>query len=129
MPDRPRSPHITIYRLMHTMVLSITHRITGVALSVGLLLLAYWLMAAATGAAAYQQARTLLDQGWVKLLLGGWLLAFAYHLCNGVRHLIWDTGRSLEKADARRSATLVVVAALLLFGYFLWRALLGRGAA
>ena len=128
MPHRPLSPFTTIYRFMYTMVLSITHRITGVALSAGLFLLAYWLMAAASGAVAYDRARDLLGQSWIKLLLGAWLLAFVYHLCNGVRHLIWDTGRGLEKADARRSALLVVAAALLLFGFFLWRALLAGGA-
>jgi succinate dehydrogenase / fumarate reductase, cytochrome b subunit len=122
MSTRPLSPHTTIYRFMHTMVLSITHRITGVALSAGLLLLAYWLMAAARGPESYGQAQLLLGQFWVKLLLAGWLFAFVYHLCNGIRHLIWDTGRSLEKADARRSAVLVIAAVLLLFAYFLWRA-------
>jgi succinate dehydrogenase / fumarate reductase, cytochrome b subunit len=129
MPVRPLSPHASIYRRMHTMVLSITHRITGVAQAIGLLLLAYWLMAIAGGAASYDQARSLLATAWVKLLLAGWLLAFAYHLCNGVRHLLWDTGRGLEKADARRSAAIVVIVATLLFAYFLWRAFFSGAAA
>jgi succinate dehydrogenase / fumarate reductase cytochrome b subunit len=106
---------------MYTMVLSITHRASGLALSLGLLVLTWWLMALATGAAQFSEAQALLSRGIGKLLLAFWLLAFLYHLCNGVRHLAWDAGFGLERAEARRSGFVAVVAALVLFaviGYF-----------
>ena len=109
---RPLSPHLQIYRRQYTMVLSVLHRATGVVLAIALLLLAYWLLALASGPAAYAGATQLLASplGW--LVVGGFTLAFWYHFCTGIRHLIWDTGRGLEKAAARRSAPIVVAAAL-----------------
>jgi succinate dehydrogenase / fumarate reductase cytochrome b subunit len=115
MRARPLSPHLSIYRFMYTMALSIAHRIAGIALSVGLLLFAYWLMAAASGEQAYAAALGILSTPVVKVLLAGWLLAFVYHLCNGIRHLTWDAGIGMEKHEARRSAVVVLVVALLLF--------------
>jgi succinate dehydrogenase / fumarate reductase cytochrome b subunit len=105
---------------MYTMTLSILHRITGVALSIGFLLLAWWFMALAQGPHAYANAVEILRSGFFKLLLGGWALAFIYHFCNGIRHLFWDMGLGLEKTQARRSGALVVVATLALFVVFLW---------
>ena len=122
MRQRPLSPHLGIYRFMYTMATSIAHRITGVVLSAGLLLLVWWLLAAALGAGAYATALAVLSSGFVKLLLAGWLLAFCYHLCNGLRHLAWDLGYGLEKPEARRSATVVVVATLLLAAAFIYAA-------
>lgn len=120
MRPRPLSPHLGIYRFMYTMATSIAHRITGVVLSVGLVVLVAWLLAAAVGAEAYASTTALLSSGVVKLLLAGWLLAFCYHLCNGLRHLAWDLGRGLEKAEARRSAGFVVAGTLSLFAVFGW---------
>lgn len=112
---RPLSPHLSIYAFRHTMALSILHRIAGAWLSVGLLVLVGWLGAAAAGEGDYACAVRLLA-GWpLKLLLLGWLAAFCYHLANGLRHLGWDLGYGLEKRSARRSAVVVVLAALLLF--------------
>ena len=108
MRPRPLSPHLGVYRFMYTMATSIAHRITGVILSVGFVLLVGWLLAAALGAEAYATAVAVLSGGFVKLLLAGWLVAFCYHLCNGLRHLGWDLGRGLEKAEARRSATVEI---------------------
>jgi succinate dehydrogenase / fumarate reductase, cytochrome b subunit len=124
---RPLSPHLQIYRPMYTMVLSILHRATGLGLAVGLLLLAWWLVALASGPAAYARFSTLLNSppGW--LVLAGLVLAFWYHFCNGLRHLNWDLGRGFEKASARRSGTLVVIAALGLAAATLF-ALLHAGA-
>ena len=119
---RPLSPHLGIYRFMYTMATSIAHRITGVVLSVGLVVLIGWLFAAASSAEAYAEASALLSTGFVKLLVAAWLLAFCYHLCNGIRHLNWDLGRGLEKADARRSATLVVAVAVTLAAAFIYAA-------
>jgi succinate dehydrogenase / fumarate reductase, cytochrome b subunit len=110
MTYRPLSPHLGVYRFGYTMTLSILHRITGVVLSVGLIVLAIWLMAAASGPASYARVSTFLGHGIVQVLLGGWLLAFVYHFANGIRHLCWDAGWGFEKPQARRSALIVVVA-------------------
>lgn len=128
--SRPLSPHLQVYRPMYTMVLSISHRISGVFQSVGMLLLAYWLVAAASGAGAYATAAKLFGSPLVKLAIVGWILAFWFHLFAGLRHLVWDAGYGFEKRTARRSARLVVVLASLasLFTLALaWRHL-GGGA-
>jgi succinate dehydrogenase / fumarate reductase cytochrome b subunit len=102
MAQRPLSPHLSIYRFAYTMATSILHRASGVVLSAGLLLLAAWLGALASGLS-----------GWPgRALLGALLLAFCYHFCNGIRHLMWDIGVGLERAAARRSATVVIAAAV-----------------
>jgi succinate dehydrogenase / fumarate reductase cytochrome b subunit len=129
MRERPLSPHLSVYRFMYTMALSIAHRITGVILSIGLLLLAWWLMAAAGDAAGYQTVMSVLGSPLVKLLLAGWLLAFVYHLVNGIRHLTWDAGLGMEKHQARRSATLAIVVTLVLFGVFAWLLFATAGGA
>jgi succinate dehydrogenase / fumarate reductase cytochrome b subunit len=105
---------------MYTLSLSILHRITGVAASVGFLVLAWWLMALATGHDAYDRAMRLLDTPLAKLLLVGFTFSFVYHFCNGIRHLVWDTGRGMERAQARRSGYFVIVAALLLTALAVW---------
>ena len=111
---RPLSPHLQVYRPMYTMVLSITHRATGVALTLGLVLLAGWLLALAAGPVAYNRVRALWASPLGLIVLTGYVLAFWYHFCNGLRHLNWDTGRGLEKASARRSGAVVVIATLAL---------------
>lgn len=108
---RPLSPHLLIYRPQLTSVLSIFHRFTGAALSVGLLLLVYWLAALAAGDAAYAAALGVLGAWPVKLVLLLGVFAFFYHLCNGIRHLWWDTGRGFEIPQVYRSGWLMVVAA------------------
>jgi succinate dehydrogenase / fumarate reductase, cytochrome b subunit len=126
MRTRPLSPHLSVYRMSrYTLATSILNRFTGVALSAGLLLLAYWLMALAAGAHAYARARALLSGGPAKLLYAALIVAFCYHLAAGIRHLVWDTGRGLERAQARRSTWVVAVATLamlLAIGYFTWLA-------
>lgn len=118
MRERPLSPHLSVWKFTMGMTMSITNRVTGVILSVGLLLLAWWLMAAATGPDAYAGATRVLSHGFVQLLLAGWLLCFVYHLCNGIRHLTWDMGLGMERHEARRSgvvtllATVIITAAL-----------------
>ena len=120
LSPRPLSPHLGVYKFMYTMSLSILHRMTGVATTVGFLLFAWWLMALASGADAYDDAMRLLTTPFAKLLLVGFTFSFVYHFCNGIRHLVWDTGRGLERAQARRSGALVVVAALLLTALVVW---------
>lgn len=120
MSGRPLSPHLGVYKFMYTMTLSILHRLTGMAASVGFLLFAWWLMALGSGPEAYAAAMRTLDSPLVKLLIAGIGFSFVYHFCNGIRHLVWDTGRGLERQQARASGSLVVVAALLLSGLLLW---------
>ena len=109
---RPLSPHISIYRWPITMTLSILHRATGVAMSVGLLVLAAWLISAAAGPVEYDEFVALMSTGMGKALLIGWSFAFFYHLGNGIRHLVWDTGRGFEKHQANASAWFVILAAV-----------------
>ena len=120
MTGRPLSPHLTVYKFMYTMALSILHRIPGVALSFGFLLFAWWLVALATGPEAYAAVMRCFDNLFVKLVLAGFAFAFVYHFCNGIRHLVWDTGRGLERAQARRSGYFVITAAVLLTALLVW---------
>jgi len=121
MSNRPLSPHLQIYRPQLTSVLSITHRMTGVFLSLGTLVLLFWLSAAASGPDAYAAARSVLDMFVVKLVMFGWTWAFFYHLCNGLRHLAWDAGYGFDipKAYASGYAVLAtsVVVTLVVWGY------------
>jgi len=120
MNQRPLSPHLTVYKLGYTMLLSGTHRITGLVASVGLLLFVWWLMALASGPDAYADAMKLLGSPFGRLVLAGFAFSVVYHFCNGIRHMLWDTGRGLERAQARRSAVVVVVAALLTTALVIW---------
>lgn len=123
MGARPLSPHLGIYRFWYTMTTSIMHRFTGVALAFGLIVLAWWLTALANGETAYLEALGWLALWPVKLVLFGLLAAFLYHLACGVRHLALDADFGFEKQQARRSAWLVWIAAviaLLVFGYLLF---------
>jgi succinate dehydrogenase / fumarate reductase cytochrome b subunit len=94
-PARPRplSPHLTIYRLSWTMVMSIVHRITGAGLYFGTLLLAWWLVAAATSAKHFIVVNDFLGSWFGQVLLLGYTWALMHHMLGGIRHFIWDTGR------------------------------------
>ena len=102
------------------MATSIAHRASGIVLSVGLIALVWWLMAAATDQGSFDVAVAVIGSGLGQLLIAGVLLAFCYHLANGIRHLNWDLGRGLEKAEARRSATIVITVALVLALAFIY---------
>jgi len=105
---RPLSPSLQIYRPQLTSVLSFTHRITGVALSVGTLLLVGWLIAAAGGPQTYSTVQGLI-RSWLGLvLLFGWTFSFFFHLCNGIRHLAWDAGYGFELRTIYASGWTVV---------------------
>jgi succinate dehydrogenase / fumarate reductase cytochrome b subunit len=112
--DRPLSPHLQIYRWQITSVLSILHRLTGIALAIGTLVLVYWLIAAAMGAEEFATAQMLVGSVLGRLLLFGWSLALFYHLANGIRHLVWDMGAGFELATATRSGWAVLVVTLAL---------------
>ena len=120
MNPRPLSPHLGVYKFLYTMALSILHRITGLAATIGFLAFTGWLMALATGPGSYAHAMQLLSTPLAKLLLVGFVFSFVYHFCNGIRHLVWDTGRGLERVQARRSGRLVVVASVLLTALVVW---------
>jgi succinate dehydrogenase / fumarate reductase cytochrome b subunit len=112
--NRPLSPHLQIYRLPLVALMSITHRITGVALSAGTILLVIWLGSAAYGPEAYDQVSAFLASPVGLIVLFGFSAAFYYHLCNGIRHLVWDTVRGFELPTVRRSNKLVLLAAVAL---------------
>jgi succinate dehydrogenase / fumarate reductase cytochrome b subunit len=126
---RPLSPFMH-YRWQYTNTLSILHRITGVLLSLGFLLLVYWLAAAAAGPERYAAARDTLAAPLAQLVWFGAAFAFCYHLLNGVRHLFFDMGHGFELKTARASGRAVAIGAVVL-GLLLWllvRSGLGGGA-
>ncbi|HKF74289.1 MAG TPA: succinate dehydrogenase, cytochrome b556 subunit [Stellaceae bacterium] len=108
--SRPLSPHLQVYRWQITMVLSISHRATGLALSVGTLLLAWWLVALATGPQAFAVAQGFLGSWLGKLLLLGWTFSLFFHLANGIRHLFWDAGYGFENKTTTATGWAVVLA-------------------
>ena len=112
--NRPLSPHLQVYRPQLTSVLSIMHRITGVALAVGTLLLVYWLAAAAGGPESYAAAQGFIGSFFGQLLLFGWTVALFYHLANGIRHLFWDAGYGFELPTVQRSGQAVIAATAVL---------------
>ena len=123
MSARPLSPHLSVYRFVHTLMLSILHRITGVWVSMGLCALVFWLASIAAGEAEYARASALLGSGLFRVLLLSWLAAYCYHFVNGLRHLAWDAGFGLERLQVRRTARIVVIVALVGFlalAYFLF---------
>jgi len=128
---RPLSPHLQVYRLAFTTVLSGLHRITGLLLTAASVVLVVWLVAAACGANTYAAVGGVLASWPVRIMLAGTLGVFWYHLFNGVRHLVWDAGFGFDRRAARRSGALVVLFAALAFGATValtpaWRWLLGE---
>ena len=118
--DRPLSPHLSVYRWPITMTLSILHRATGVALSVGFIVLGIWLASVAAGPTAAEQVNALLGSTLGRLMLIAWSAAFFFHLANGIRHLFWDAGMGFEKSQANASAWFVVALTILLTAAFWW---------
>ena len=114
MPTRPLSPHLSVYKFKYTLVSSILNRFAGVALSVGLLLFVYWLLALSGGPASLARAQWLLGSPLAKLFYAAMVAAFCYHLVAGIRHLVWDTGRGLERSQSQKSAWLVGLVSILL---------------
>jgi succinate dehydrogenase / fumarate reductase cytochrome b subunit len=111
--ERPVSPHAGIYRWQITNTLSILHRLTGLLLTAGLLVLVCWLAALASGPATYADVHAFYAAAWFKVPLAAWAFAFFYHLSNGVRHLCWDLGLGFGHAEIRASGWSVVFAAVL----------------
>jgi succinate dehydrogenase / fumarate reductase cytochrome b subunit len=111
---RPLSPHLQVYRWQITSVLSILHRATGVALSVGTLLLVAWLVALATSDAAFAAVQGFIGSPIGYLVLFGWTVSLFYHLCNGIRHLAWDAGHGFEIRTVHTTGWTVVIATVVL---------------
>src|SRR5215469_13443140 len=109
MEQRPMSPFLSVYRWAYTMTLSILHRVSGLALSVALLVLVGWLLSASLGADAYSTVLPALQSWPVQALIAVAIVALIYHFCNGLRHLAWDMGWGFERPQARASAAVVVI--------------------
>jgi len=112
--NRPLSPHLQVYKPQITSVMSIFHRMTGVALGVGTLFLMWWLVSVAAGPEYYAFVAEIAGSIIGRLVLLGFTWALFYHLCNGLRHLYWDAGWGFELESVTRSGWLVVVASVVL---------------
>lgn len=112
--NRPLSPHLQVYKLPLTGMLSITHRATGVVLAIGTLLVTYWLAAIAGGEESFNSANAILGSWFGKLVLFGWTWALFYHLSNGIRHLLWDIGFGFDIPTANLTSKIVVGASFVL---------------
>ncbi|MEX0971049.1 MAG: succinate dehydrogenase, cytochrome b556 subunit [Paracoccaceae bacterium] len=112
--DRPLSPHLSIYRFQFTMLTSILHRFTGMGLAVAAALVVWWFLALATGKAYFAVADAVLNStlGSIILIIALWGLA--YHLCNGIRHLMWDIGKGFSLGAAYVSAIAVFIGSVVL---------------
>ncbi len=129
MPDRPLSPHAGVYKFKYTIVSSFLNRLTGIGLSLGLIPLVIWLMALANGPKAYEEAAVMLANPFFKLIYVGLAFSFSYHLVAGIRHLVWDTGRGLEKRQSQQSAWVVIIVAIVLTVALLFALIRYRGLA
>ena len=113
-PERPISPHLQIYRPQITSVMSITHRATGMVLSLGALFLVIWLILAASGENAFQLAQSIAGSWIGYVFLFGFSVCLFYHLLNGIRHLFWDMGQGFELETVNRTGWAVVIGAVVL---------------
>ena len=105
--QRPLSPHLTIYRWPVTMMTSITHRATGIALSVGMVILAWWLVSISNGPEGFDSFHAVIDTPLGLLVLFGITWSLCYHFFSGFRHLAWDLGYGFDKKVAERNSVLV----------------------
>ena len=111
---RPLSPHLQVYKPQLTSVLSITHRGTGIFLSLGALFLACWLVALATGEQAFTNLQQHSSAWYGKIILIAFIFSTFYHLSNGIRHLFWDAGKGLDISTAYKSGYAVIASAVIL---------------
>lgn len=125
--NRPLSPHLSVYSPQLTSVLSIIHRITGVALSFGTMLLAVWLVALSSGAEAYACFTGIVGAWYGQVITFAFTAALYYHLCNGIRHLFWDAGYGFELDTAYASGKAVVAASVVLT-LITWGIAIGSGS-
>ena len=125
--SRPLSPHLGIYRWPVTMATSITHRMTGLALAGGTLLIAWWLLAVSYGPETFAFFNSMMVTPLGQVVLFGFVWSLAYHLVNGIRHLAWDFGYGFPVPTANKTGILAFAASLLLAGGFFALAYLGKG--
>lgn len=111
---RPLSPHITVYRWPITMVLSIVHRATGIALYAGILLVAWWLVALATSPEWFDTANGIMGSILGQLVLFGFTWSMFMHMVGGIRHMLWDTGVAMEKHTSIQTSWVSLIASLVL---------------
>ena len=112
--NRPTSPHLQVYRLPLTGIISITHRMTGVMLSAGLVFFVYIASSVAGGSTTYAAMQDLMGVWLIRLIYWGFIYALFFHLCHGVRHLTWDAGRSFDRDTLDRYALIELGCSLVL---------------
>ena len=112
--ERPLSPHLQVYRLPLNAILSISHRLTGVVLALGAVLLVAMLVAAAAGSQAYMALYVVVAHWLGQVVLFGFTLAFYFHFCSGIRHLFWDAGYGYELKTSQRTSYAILVGAVVL---------------
>jgi len=112
--SRPLSPHLQVYKPQITSMMSIFHRITGIILAGGAMLLVLWLLALARGPEVYEHAQCVATSVIGQVVIFGWVFCFFYHLLNGLRHMVWDTGRGLSIGFASKSAYVILAATVVL---------------
>jgi len=112
--NRPISPHLQVYRPQITSVTSILHRLSGIALAVGAVLLAWWLIAAASGDPAFDAVSSFIDSIIGRIILLGFTVALFFHFCNGIRHLMWGAGFGYALTTANRTGWAVIIATVIL---------------
>ncbi len=111
---RPLSPHLQIYKPQLTSILSITHRGTGVFLSLGALLLSCWLVGLASGEVAFNNLHQHITAWYGKIILVAFVFSLYFHLANGIRHLFWDVGMGLEISTTYKSGYAVLISSIIL---------------
>lgn len=109
---RPLSPHLQVYAPQLTSLLSIMNRVTGLAISLGTIVLVWWLVAASTGPAAFGRVQAFIGSPLGLFLLFGWTASLFYHFFGGLRHLAWDAGYGYELSETHRSGWAVIIATL-----------------
>ncbi len=123
---RPLSPHLHVYRPQMTSVLSIMNRLCGIAISVGTLLMVWWLVASAGSPKSFAAMQDFIGSWFGLLLLFGWTVALMYHLAAGIRHLAWDAGFGWELPQVYASgyailaATVVLTLGVWIIGLIVW---------
>lgn len=128
MNQQPLSPHLQVYRWQITMMLSIAHRMTGVVSTIGLLVLSIWLVALSMGEQVYQTIQLWLQHPIAQLFLFAFSYALIYHLSNGIRHLIWDTGHCLTNESVTRTGIIMIVFSFSLTAIIWFLALSGQAS-
>ena len=111
---RPLSPHLQAYKPQVSSVTSILNRLTGIAISFGLILMVWWLVAAAEGPKAFATAQGFIGSPIGLIMMFGWTVALWYHFCAGIRHLVWDAGYGYGVKTSHQTALIAVAATLVL---------------